>query len=79
MAVKRIVVWPDDCLEEISSDVKDGECVKDLVCDLVDTMEAYMGVGLSAPQIGVNKRVIVIDLSKGDEKKNPRTRRRFVL
>ena len=66
MAVKRIVVWPDDCLEEISSDVKDGECVKDLVCDLVDTMEAYMGVGLSAPQIGVNKRVIVIDKSTDD-------------
>ena len=60
MSVRNVIVWPDDCLEEESLCVEE-ECVDDLIEDLIDTMEAYLGVGLAAPQIGINKRVIVID------------------
>ena len=39
--------------------------------DMLETMYAAPGIGLAAVQIGVLKRVIVIDLSKADEKKDP--------
>ena len=39
--------------------------------DMLETMYAALGIGLAAVQIGILKRVIVIDLSKEDEKKNP--------
>ena len=39
--------------------------------DMLETMYAAPGIGLAAVQIGVLKRVIVIDLSKEDEKKTP--------
>jgi|TARA_R110001592_G_scaffold306780_1_gene579842 peptide deformylase len=67
MGIKNIIVWPDDILEEVSSEVEDFESAKVVVDDLIDTMEAYMGVGLSAPQLGVSKRIIVIDKNTGNE------------
>ena len=45
--------------------------VQELVTDLIDTMYAQNGVGLAAPQIGVNQRVFVVDVSTGDEPLNP--------
>ena len=45
--------------------------IQELVQDLLDTMYAKNGVGMAAPQIGVNYRVFVIDVSKNDEPLNP--------
>ena len=70
MSVKDVLIWPDDVLEEESSEVSAIDDVSLIVEDLVDTMEAYMGVGLSAPQIGINKRALVIDKSTDDKLKN---------
>jgi peptide deformylase len=39
--------------------------LKNLVADMIDTMKAFRGVGLAAPQIGVDKRVIVVQTTKG--------------
>ncbi|GFO62159.1 peptide deformylase [Geomonas paludis] len=66
MAVKPIVVYPDPILKQVCAPVQaiDDE-IKELIEDLVDTMHAGPGsVGVAAPQIGVSRRVCVIDVSK---------------
>lgn len=67
MAIRDIVKWGDPVLHAASSvvDQIDGE-IATLVADMVDTMYAAPGIGLAAPQIGVPLRVIVIDLSVGE-------------
>ncbi len=67
MAERRIVTYGDPVLREVSKavDVIDQQ-VKDLVSDLVDTLKKAKGLGLSAVQIGVLKRVFIIDLSAID-------------
>ncbi|HVE65933.1 MAG TPA: peptide deformylase, partial [Thermoanaerobaculia bacterium] len=45
----------------------DGADLADLVADLVDTCHAAPGIGLAAPQIGVNRRVAIVDLSVGED------------
>lgn len=65
--VREIVVWPSSVLTTPSKEIEsiDAE-VKALVGDLFDTMYGTEnGIGLAAPQIGVNRRVAVINLSKG--------------
>jgi peptide deformylase len=66
MAVKPIVIYPDPILKQVCPLVQaiDDE-IKQLVEDLVDTMHAGPGsVGVAAPQVGVCRRVCVIDVSK---------------
>jgi len=70
MAVRAIVVWPDPKLREetaIISDVDDS--VRALYQDLWDTMVAYQGIGIASPQIGVPKKMFLIDavVATGDE------------
>ena len=69
MALRPIVKWGDPVLHAPSAPVKeiDGS-LNTLVTDMVQTMYAAPGIGLAAPQIGVPLRVIVIDLSVGEEK-----------
>lgn len=71
MAVRDIVLYPNDVLTTECKNVDhvDDE-VRQLVQDLADTMYDAPGVGLAAPQIGVLKRVTVIDISKPDEESN---------
>jgi peptide deformylase len=66
--VLKIVKYPDPVLEQPGEPVTefDGELCK-LVSDMFETMYASLGIGLAAPQVGVSKRVIVIDLSMGKE------------
>lgn len=65
MAVRPIVLFPDDVLSAPSKSVASfGEDVQSLVGDLWDTMRASPGVGLAAPQIGVSRRVSVIDVER---------------
>ena len=72
MPIKKIITIPDPILRKISEPVKliDKE-IKKLSEDMLETMYEAPGIGLAAVQVGVLKRVIVIDLSKKDEKKNP--------
>jgi peptide deformylase len=69
MALRPIVKWGDPVLHAPAAAVKeiDGS-IDTLVADMVQTMYAAPGIGLAAPQVGVPLRVIVIDLSVGEEK-----------
>ncbi|MDC0427097.1 peptide deformylase [Pelagibacteraceae bacterium] len=71
MTIRKILTEPDPFLRQISKDVeKVDDTVRKLMDDMLETMYAAPGIGLAAIQVGVPKRVIVIDLSK-DEKKKP--------
>ena len=72
MTIRKILTEPDPFLRQKSKkvDIVDDE-IRSLMDDMVQTMYDAPGIGLAAIQIGVPKRVIVIDLSKKDEKKNP--------
>ncbi|MBP3925262.1 peptide deformylase [bacterium] len=72
MAVKKILRYGEKSLREPSKEVhKVSKKIHELVQDLLDTMYASNGVGLAAPQIGVNYRVFVIDTSTNEEPLNP--------
>ena len=72
MAIRKILTEPDPFLRQKSTSVEDvNDEIRLLMNDMVETMYDAPGIGLAAIQIGVPKRVIVIDLSKKEEKKNP--------
>ena len=72
MAKKQILIIPDPLLRKVSEPVSSVNTeIKNLMDDMLETMYAAPGIGLAAVQIGVLKRIIVIDLSKDGEKKNP--------
>ena len=72
MAIRKILTEPDPFLRQKSDKVDEvNDSTRSLMDDMLETMYAAPGIGLAAIQIGVPKRVIVIDLSKEDEKKNP--------
>ena len=72
MALKQILTEPNKILRQKSVVVEkvDGELQK-LMDDMLETMYAAPGIGLAAIQVGVPKRVIVMDLSRQEEPKNP--------
>ena len=73
MAVKTILTEPNDILRKVSEPVDQiGKDEKILMDDMLETMYAANGIGLAAIQIGVPKRIIVMDLGKEDGTKNPR-------
>ena len=73
MAIKTIITEPNKLLRQISKPVnKVGKEEKELMDDMLETMYAAPGIGLAAIQIGVPKRIIVMDISKDEEKKEPR-------
>ena len=73
MSVKNILTEPNKLLRQVSEPVDSvGESEKKLMDDMLETMYAAKGIGLAAIQIGVPKRIIVIDISKDDQKKEPR-------
>ena len=70
MSIRKILTEPDPFLRQISHEVeKVDDGIKKLIEDMLETMYAAPGIGLAAIQIGVPKRIIVIDLSKEEEKK----------
>ena len=72
MAKKKILTIPDPILRKISEPVENvNQGIKNLLDDMLETMYEAPGIGLAAVQIGILKRVIVIDLSKDDKKKEP--------
>ena len=73
MTVKTILTEPNKLLRQVSEPVESvGDSEKQLMDDMLDTMYAANGIGLAAIQIGVPKRIIVMDISKEDKKKDPR-------
>ena len=72
MAIRKIITLPNPMLREKSSFVElVNKDIKNLMDDMLETMYDAPGIGLAAIQIGVPKRVVVMDLSKEGEKKNP--------
>ena len=72
MTIRRILTEPDPVLRQKSQPVdKVDDSVKKLMDDMVETMYDAPGIGLAAIQVGVPKRIIVLDISKDPEKKEP--------
>ncbi|HJR83021.1 MAG TPA: peptide deformylase [Sphingomicrobium sp.] len=68
MAIREIVEVPDPRLRQISSPVEEvTDDIRELVSDMFETMYAAPGIGLAAIQVGVPKRVLVIDLQEPEE------------
>ena len=73
MAVKTILTEPNKILRQISKPVeKVGKDEQKLMDDMLETMYSANGIGLAAIQIGVPVRIIVMDISKDEDKKEPR-------
>jgi peptide deformylase len=73
MTVKTIITEPNKLLRTISKPVDQvGKKEQKLMDDMLETMYEARGIGLAAIQIGISKRIIVMDISKEDEKKEPR-------
>ena len=73
MAVKKILTEPNQILRQISKPVeKVGQEEQKLIDDMLETMYSANGIGLAAIQIGIPKRIIVMDISKDNNKKEPR-------
>ena len=71
MAIRKILTEPNNILRQISQPAEGvGKEEQDLMKDMLETMYSARGIGLAAIQVGVPKRIIVIDLNKV-EKKNP--------
>jgi len=72
MSIKNIITVPDEILKKISDPVeKVGINEKKLINDLFETMYKFKGIGLAAVQVGILKRILVIDVSNKEEKKKP--------
>lgn len=68
MALLPILLYGDARLEEKSEPVTDITAeIRELAANMALTMYAAPGVGLAAPQVGVNRRMVVVDCSGGDE------------
>jgi len=72
MTIKDIITVPNETLKKISEPIeKVGVNEKKLVNDLFETMYKSKGIGLAAVQVGILKRILVIDVSNKNEKREP--------
>jgi peptide deformylase len=72
MTIRPILTAPDPRLKAVSTDVETVDnAIRALIDDMADSMYAADGIGLAAIQIGVAKRVLVIDLDQKEGRKNP--------
>ena len=72
MSIRNIIIEPDTILRKKSEPLQQvNKDTQKLLDDMLKTMYAAPGIGLAAVQIGILKRIIVIDISKKEEKKNP--------
>ena len=73
MSVKIILTEPNKLLRQVSKIVdKVGDEERVLMDDMLETMYDAPGIGLAAIQIGIPKRIIVMDISRDEDKKEPR-------
>ncbi len=72
MAVQKLITVPDEILRKKSKLIeKVSSHEKKLIKDLIQTMYHHKGIGLAAIQVGIPKRIIVLDVQQKDEKKKP--------
>jgi peptide deformylase len=72
MSVKTILIEPNKLLRKISEPVEKVSIEEqELMDDMLETMYAANGIGLAAIQIGIPKRIIVMDISKEENKQEP--------
>ena len=72
MTVRTILTEPNKILRQISQPVERvGKEEQLLMDDMLETMYAANGIGLAAIQVGIPKRIIVMDISKDENKKEP--------
>ena len=72
MSKKTIIIEPDPILRKKSDLIENvNDDLRKLLDDMLETMYSAPGIGLAAVQVGILKQLIVIDLSKNGEKKNP--------
>lgn len=72
MALLEIKKYPEKALKEKAAPVEGiNDEILRLIDDMVETMYAAPGIGLAAPQVGVSKRVIIVDVSLREEEKTP--------
>ncbi|BDW87298.1 MULTISPECIES: peptide deformylase [Thalassospira] len=72
MALREILIVPDPRLKKECEPVEEvNDEIKTLLNDMLETMYAAPGIGLAAPQIGVMKRVVVMDVSDDKDKPEP--------
>ncbi len=72
MSLLPIIVAPDPRLKKIATPVKQvDDAVRRLMEDMLETMYQAPGIGLAAPQVGVSKRIIVLDVSRDEEPAAP--------
>ena len=73
MSVRKILTEPNKLLRQVSKLVdKVGDEERKLMDDMLETMYDAPGIGLAAIQVGVPKRIIVMDISRDESKKDPR-------
>jgi peptide deformylase len=72
MTIKPLIILPDPVLRQLSAPIEQvGDDVRKLADDMLETMYDAPGIGLAAIQIGVPRRMLVIDVSRDDEDKAP--------
>ena len=72
MSKRKIIIEPDPILRQKSDKLeKVDDELRKLMDDMLETMYSAPGIGLAAVQIGILKRLVVIDITKDDQKKNP--------
>ena len=73
MAIRTIITEPNRLLRQVSKPVsRVGKEEQKLMKDMLETMYAANGIGLAAIQVGIPKRIIVMDICKEENKKEPR-------
>ena len=72
MTIKPLIILPDPVLRQLSKPVETVDAdVRRLADDMLETMYDAPGIGLAAIQVGIAKRILVIDLAKEGEEKQP--------
>ena len=72
MTIKEIITVPNEILKKVSEPIEKVDInEKKLIRDLFDTMYNSNGIGLAAVQVGILKRVLVVDVSGENEKRKP--------
>ena len=69
---RNIIIEPDPILRKTCDALENvNDAVRKMMEDMLETMYAAPGIGLAAVQVGILKRLVVIDISKGEEEKKP--------
>ena len=72
MAKLEILVAPDPRLKKRALPIERvDDDIRQLMDDMVETMYDARGIGLAAPQVGISKRVIVVDVARTTKSRNP--------